>query len=106
MCCECSLSVPLWLWLLTTIGLIGAVLAVGLSIATHCGIHALAVAAAELVRLARGRGTVRLIGSILTLGIAVALCISVHTVTVAATELITGAACMEIKEDSISNRSD
>lgn len=97
---------PAWLWLLTAVGLIGAVLAVGLSIATHCGIHALAVATAELVRLARGRGTVRLIGSILALGIAVALSISVHAVSVAAAELITGAACTgSIKGSSISNRS-
>lgn len=106
-CCECVfwLSVPAWLWLLTAIGLIGAVLAVGLSIATHCGIHALAVATAELVHLARAR-TVRLIGSILAIGIAVALSIFVHTVSVAAAELITGAACTgSIKGNSISNRS-
>lgn len=81
------------LWLLTTILLIGTILAIGLSITTHRRAHTLSVATAELMGQALG-GAIDLIGTIHTFGVSIALRISVHTVSVTATELIIFAACL------------
>lgn len=86
--------------LLTTIVLIGAVLTVGLAIAAQRLVDALAVPAAELVRLALHYIAVLLVGAIHALGKAIADIGLGHAVAIAATELIRSAACQSYEKIS------